>query len=956
MDNFELFSRHIESVLNSDNIITRYIQRFAYGTDASFYRLVPKVVLRVDNENELINIFLLASKFKIPVTFRAAGTSLSGQAITDSVLIILSPQWNKINVLQEGFQISLQPGVIGAKANKVLSAYSRKIGPDPASINSCKIGGIAANNSSGMCCGVKDNSYHTLAGIELIFADGNKLNTLNKSSCESFLVAKHPFVTQLMTIVDEVKSSPLLVEQIKHKYRLKNTTGYGLNALIDYENPIDILSHLIIGSEGTLAFISNITYNTIEILPHKATGLFIFDTMDVACDLVEILSSESVDAIEIMDCRSLNSVKAQLSVLIDLPDKLDEKNTALLIEFSNKTAKELLLLKEKLLEHIYKFNTNLLAEKEFTTDVNLIDKLWKIRKGMFPAVGAVREAGTTVIIEDVALPLNLLAQGVKDLHKLFKKYNYDEAIIFGHALAGNLHFIFTQSFDDDIEIKRYDDFMADVTQMVAIDYKGSLKAEHGTGRNMAPFVELEWGSELYQIMQRLKNAFDPQNTLNPGVIINDNKKAHIQHLKTMAPADELIDKCIECGFCESVCPSQNFTLTPRQRIAVWRQIKLLKTNRNNNLSFSSEDQKQLTALDKDYQFYGIDSCAATGLCGQECPVNIDTGSFIKKLRVKNIDENIISNTVAKHFSTTSSFAKFALNSVNIVNKVIGDIALDKSFKILNRASHNIIPQWYCSWPKGAKKYQAVESVIQKPVDKTIYRDKVVYIPSCSHRIFATDNKAMDQRPLQYVIESLLRKAKIEMVIPKQSNNLCCGMPWESKGLKDSAKNKRDEFINVISVTSEQGRWPVITDASPCAYTLNNDSKIIYEITEFMVKHVLDKLLINKSDEIFMLHITCSSTKMDEGIYLKQLAFACSDNVVIPEDIHCCGFAGDKGFYLPELNKSALAPLKSQVPLGCTRGLSNSRTCEIGLSEQSGLSYQSVLYLLDQISTAKNENE
>lgn len=952
--NFTQFSDDIEKVLASENIITRYIQRFAYGGDASFYRLVPKVVLRVENEQELAHILKLASLYNVAITFRAAGTSLSGQAITDSVLIVLSSKWNNIVIRQQGKQVSLQPGVIGAHANQALAPYACKIGPDPASISSCKIGGIAANNASGMCCGVKNNSYHTLASIKVIFSDGTKLNTNDESSCEHFLSKHHYFVESLMALVADIKAQPSLVKKIQHKYRLKNTTGYGINALLDYQKPIDIISHLMIGSEGTLAFISDITYNTVTILPHKMAGFFIFNDMQTACQLVSELANETVDAVEIMDARSLDSVLDKIKSLINLPDVLPNESTALLIEFSADNQSLLAQFEKKLNHHTLKLEANIVAKQAFTTNHKLITDLWEIRKGMFPAVGAVRATGTTVVIEDVAVPVAQLAQAVKQLHQLFKQFGYDEAIIFGHALAGNLHFVFTQTFEIPSEIERYHEFMIAVSQMITIDYQGSLKAEHGTGRNMAPFVEMEWGTELYQVMKKLKQLFDPQGILNPGVIINDDAKAHIKDLKTMTKVDDIIDKCIECGFCESVCPSLTLTLTPRQRISVWRQISLLQQKRKTG-SISQKERQELSVLEQDYQYFGIDSCAATGLCGQQCPVGIDTGLFIKDLRAKQDSRSCVSKNIANNFSSATTIAKFGLNSAHLAKKIVGDKVMYHTFSAINKVTKNLIPKWTTAWPAGAKTFSIVNS-------RKNFSDKVVYIPACGNRIFAPDNKAQDKRAIQEVIVSLLNKANLEVIIPKQSNQLCCGMPWQSKGLKATANAKREEFIAVIDQASEQGKWPVITDASPCALSIKGqknsnekssvDEPKLYDVVQFVVEQVLDKLTINKTEETFMLHTTCSSKKMDEGIFLQQLAHACSSNIIIPKDIYCCGFAGDKGFYLPELNKAALAPLKAQIPSNCSKGLSDSRTCEIALSEQSGISYQSVLYLLDQRSNAK----
>ncbi|MBU2891776.1 FAD-binding oxidoreductase [Colwellia sp. D2M02] len=940
--NFTNFLMVIKTILTKENIIDKDIQRFAYGTDASFYRLVPKVVLRVDSQQQLSQIMRTASDNNVAVTFRAAGTSLSGQAITDSVLIILSRAWQGITILDSGDKVCLQPGVIGASANKALSQYHRKIGPDPASINSCKVGGIAANNSSGMCCGVKDNSYHTLADIKLIFADGSTLDTADSDSIATFKQNHATLINGLMAIAADIQAQPELLSKIQHKYRLKNTTGYGVNALVEFSDPIDIISHLMIGSEGTLAFIADITYHTVKVMPHKATGLYVFDDINVTCQLVNLLANEQVEAIELMDSRALNSVKSHLAALMDF-DELPNNSAALLIEFSADSTENLHVLQQKITSHLNSQSKHLLTCREFTTEQAIIEALWKIRKGTFPAVGAHRQAGTTVIIEDVALPLARLAQGIADLHQLFDKYHYDEAIIFGHALAGNLHFVFTQAFDSAAEVARYQNFMDEVTQLIAVEYQGSLKAEHGTGRNMAPFVELEWGTDIYQMMRKVKQLFDPLNILNPGVIINDDDNAHISHLKTMPTADDIIDKCIECGFCESVCPSENYTLTPRQRITLWRHIKDLE-EKQTSTGLNEQERKYYQDLISDYQHFGIDSCAATGLCGQECPVGINTGEFIKSLRAakQTKTSTIIATKAAAHFSGVSQLAKVGLNATALTRKTIGEKALTKSFAAVNKLSANTIPLWYPAWPKGAE------------TDKKIgeyYSEKVIYIPACANRIFATDNTSKDQRPIQQVMRSVLNKARVQVVIPENINKFCCGMPWASKGLPDIAQQKADEFIAMLMACSEQGKWPIVTDASPCALTLDeaNQTLKIYEASEFIAQFVLDKLNISPSNDPFMLHKTCSSQKLDGGVHLMRIAQQCSTNIVVPNDINCCGFAGDKGFFVPELNKSALQPLKAQIPSGCQRGLSNSRTCEIGLSAHSDISYQSFLYLLDEVS-------
>lgn len=617
------FLRDAERLIPAERRFDDPTSTLAFGTDASFYRLIPKLVVRVESEDEVVGLIKLAQRERVPVTFRAAGTSLSGQAITDSVLIVLGDSWGGKEIRGQGEQIRLQPGVIGAQANAWLAPFGRKIGPDPASINACKIGGIVANNASGMCCGTAQNTYHTLAGLRLVLADGTRLDSEDPASVAAFETSHAELLEALARLGRETRANTALAERIRHKYRLKNTTGLSLNALVDYDQPLDILQHLLVGSEGTLGFISAVTYDTVPDHPHKASALLVFPSVESCCRAVTVLKHQPVSAVELLDRRSLRSVQNMPGMPLWVKG-LSDNACALLIE---SRAASQSLLHEQLQQVMASIADYPLEQQvDFSEDPAVYNQLWKIRKDTFPAVGAVRQTGTTVIIEDVTFPVEQLAEGVNRLIQLFDKHRYDEAIIFGHALEGNLHFVFTQGFNSAEEVARYQAFMDDVAQLVAVEFGGSLKAEHGTGRNMAPFVELEWGHDAYQLMWQLKRLLDPNGILNPDVVLSEDPDIHLKNLKPLPAADEIVDKCIECGFCEPVCPSKGLTLSPRQRIVMWRDIKAKQR--------AGIDTRELMQT---YQYQGIDTCAATGLCAQRCPVGINTGELVKKLRSQAAD-------------------------------------------------------------------------------------------------------------------------------------------------------------------------------------------------------------------------------------------------------------------------------------------------------------------------------
>lgn len=922
--------------IDRERIVTQEAKRLAYGTDASFYRLVPKIVLRLKSLDEVIFAIQSCREMAVPFTFRAAGTSLSGQAVSDSVLMTLTDDWRGHQIVDNGEKIILQPGVIGADANKYLAPYQRKIGPDPASINTCKIGGIAANNASGMCCGTAQNSYRTVDSIKIVFSDGTLLDTASSESIAAFKATRPELLEGIEQLCQQTAQNRELTERIRHKYRLKNTTGYALNALVDYQDPIEVLEHLMIGSEGTLGFIAEITYNTVVEHAHKASALLVFADIEEASRAVTTLSHTPVAAVELMDGRAMRSV-ADKPGMPEFIQTLDLEAAALLVESHASTQVELAAQCATIMQSLTDYT--IIESVPFTSEPKTVATLWGIRKGMFPAVGAVREVGTTVIIEDVAFPVDNLANGVRDLQALFDKYHYGEAIIFGHALEGNLHFVFTQGFDSQEEIDRYGGFMDDVAELVAVKYQGSLKAEHGTGRNMAPYIELEWGKDGYALMQQIKTLFDPEGLLNPGVIINSNPHAHIENLKPMPAADPLVDRCIECGFCEPVCPSRTLTLSPRQRIVLYRELQRRR---------AAGEQVEASELEEVFEYQGLDTCAATGLCAERCPVGINTGDLVKQLRTAKYQKfTPIARWTAEHFATTTKLARAGLKTNQLATKVLGENSVGKVTNGLRKLTKGATPVWMPEMPQANTQdlSQAIEA-------QTATKKKVVYLPSCATRNMGQQSSAQDQRPLTEVTLSLLNKAGYQVVIPRELNEQCCGMPYDSKGMTELASAKARQLEDALWQACRQGEYPVLMDTSPCAkrsIELFTKPMEVLEPTGFVSKYLLPHLDITPKQETVMLHVTCSARRMGLEADMLNLAQACATEVVLPEHIQCCGWAGDKGFTTPELNAAAVHPLKEQVPSGCSRGFSNSRTCEIGLSHHSGIPYQSILYLVDEVS-------
>ncbi len=930
---YRKFHRTIRQSIPSGRIFHDELSRLAYGTDASFYRLIPQLVVKAENEQEVTEVLRLARAAGISLTFRAAGTSLSGQAVTDSVLVIMGQGWNQIKVSPDGSFITLQPGVIGGRANLALEPFGRKIGPDPASINSAMIGGIAANNASGMCCGISQNSYQTLKSMRIIFADGSLLDTGDSQSRGAFSGSHEAMLARLSALRERVLKNTVLAEKIRAKFKMKNTTGYSLNALVDFEDPVDILQHLMIGSEGTLGFISGITLKTVPDYPFKASSLMFFKDMQAACSAVTAFSkleasacedgdikspracrSHGASAAELMDRACLKSVQNKPGMPAALKN-LGRETVALLVEVSVGSQKDLESMAENIFQAVKPFSP--LEPPVFNFDPAECAKLWNIRKGLFPSIGAMREAGTTVIIEDVAFPLERLADAACDLQKLFLKHGYEEAILFGHALQGNLHFVFTQDFNQADEVSRYERLMEDVTKLVAEGYGGSLKAEHGTGRNMAPFVEREWGSEAYLLMKEIKKIFDPDGLLNPGVILNGDPKIHVKNLKPLPKAHPVIDKCIECGFCESNCPSKNLTLTPRQRIVVFREMTRLKAE--------NHDKGRLRRLEKAFQYQGEKTCAADGVCAIHCPVDIDTGRLIKMLRYEKHSRlaHAAAGFTASHMKEMTVAARCGLELLAAARRLIGTKNMERISRTLS----------YLPGPAPRFAPPAFSGRVPRTV---------IYFPSCLSRTLGAQGEQH---------RSLLSKAGWDAVYPERLEDLCCGLAFASKGFKVQGDKKLKELESALRQASEEGTHPVLFDTSPCLMRMKEGlfdqkfSSALYEPVEFIEKFLLERLEFRRFAGTVANHVTCSARKMGLAERQKKILELCAEQVIDTGAV-CCGFAGDKGWTVPELAASALGGLKERLPQDCEGGYSTSLTCEMGLSQHSGIAFSALVHLVD----------
>lgn len=920
-----------------NRVFTDYLRRYAYGIDASCYSYLPKVVVKPNNEAEVVELVLLANRCGTPVTFRAAGSSLSGQASSEDVLIVANDGFKYAYVLENGNAIRLSCGVIGSDANEKLAPYGKKIGPDPATITTALVGGILNNNSSGMCCGTAQNSYKTIRSIRVVLADGTILDTSDRASVERFLTEKKHLVDQLVSLRKDIMADSELVDLINRKFKIKNTTGYSLNSLVDFEDIVDIINHLFVGSEGTLGFVSEVTYNCVDDAKYKGCGLLFFGKLTDASKAVVALAGMSRDVVvaaEMMDYLSLKSVQ-QLDEVPDFVRGIPEGTSCIL--FQSESNDEATL--DKNLAYIQETLKDIptVIPSLYSKDAAEYDKWWVIRKGLLPIAAGLRKPGTTVITEDVCFKIEDFTSGIEMITELFHKYGFvDSGIIFGHALSGNVHFIITPNFNDKTEMDNFTGLVKEMAERVSA-VEGSVKAEHGTGRMVAPFVEMEWGKKAYAVNRKIKDIFDPSGLLNPDVMITDDPDIYKKNLKAMSDIDPLFNMCMECGFCEKNCPSRNLTLTPRQRISLLREEQRLLKDGNTEMA---------EELRKGYEYYGVDTCAACSMCSQLCPLGIDTAQIALSMRKINAKGASLAHAIYNNFNATINAARVGVTLGGVAGKIATKTLLAK----ISEDAHDftgLTPYMPTTMPK-ANTYKL------RNKRRPDFHKNVVYFSTCANRAFRQNQGYDDTRSLQQVFESLCEKAGYNVIYPPHIENLCCGLSFEN--YEDIDRQALADLTAALTKASEGGIYPIVIDHSACFNHAFKHIKglQILDISEFLYS-ILPDLEVTKCNESVLVHKQCKVKVLGKQKYIELLARACTDKVFNIKSFTCDGFAGQKGFFTPELNKCATKDLAAEVKeYGCTLGVSSSSTCEIGLGENGGIPFVSIAYLLDRCSTAKRK--
>jgi D-lactate dehydrogenase len=943
----------LEELLGADRVLHRVSDLVAYASDASPYRRFPRAVVEARDAEDVAKVLRFGRERGIPVTFRAGGTSLNGQGQSDGILVDVRKHFGGVRVEEDGGRARVKPGTILGHANRVLAPHGRKLGPDPASTDVCTVGGVVANNSGGMRCGVTKDSYSTVRELTFVLPSGTKIDTGAPGAAEQFAAAEPELVAGLEAIRDEIRADGELAERIRRKFAIKNTTGYRLCAFLDADEPLEIFRRLLVGSEGTLALIAEVVFETVPVPPVTTTAWVHFPGIDEAIAPVQDLVASGATAVELMVAPALITAAWNMVGASQEWKELPPESAVLLVEFGG--ADEGDLAAQVLRAEAILGSHEIIRPLDFTREPEAIELAWRVREGLHGLIGRVRPEGTALIVEDVCVPPERIAEGAKDLQALLGRHGFLPGVA-GHASAGNLHFMLTPDFAKQEDLDRYEAFMGGLVELIVDKYDGSLKAEHGTGVNMAPYVEREWGEKATELMWRLKRLADPDGVLSPDVLLSRDPGVHLRDLKTTPAIEEWggATTCVECGFCEPVCPSRNLTTTPRQRIVLRREM-----------ARQPEGSPVQRALLAEYDYDALETCATDGSCQIACPLGIDTGRMVKELRT------------AQHGERAEKAALAAAKRWGAVEKA-SRLALKFGGPLARRTKRGKGLPGPAEW--GRRGRVSADNSGEGPARPSpgATQAAAVYVPSCTNRIFGPSPAELSKTPLhggkspsRSVVDALVTvsaRAGAPVWVPEDVDGSCCGLPWSSKGFAAAHAHKANEMVAKLWKWSEDGKLPIVIDAASCTGAIADPSEGVLseENAERLSKleiidsvawalRLLPDLELTEKVPSATVHPTCATRRLNLAHPLRALSEALADEVYVAPSATCCAFAGDRGITHPELTASATRPQAEQLAgRHFDAHLSSNRTCEIAMTRATGEPYESVVALLERLSRSSSE--
>ncbi|MBY8879243.1 FAD-binding and (Fe-S)-binding domain-containing protein [Actinacidiphila acidipaludis] len=936
----------LAELLGQDKVLGRVADLVAHASDASPYRFVPQAVVVPDSVQDVVKLMAYARRQRRHLVFRAAGTSLHGQAQGEDILVDVRRHFSGVEVEAGGVRARILPGTVLARANAALARHGRVLGPDPASATAATVGGVLAGNASGAAAGTTRDSYHTVSSLTVVLPSGTVVDTGDPDADAALAAAEPELYQGLLDLRDEIEADQKLTARIRAKHAVKNTAGYRLDAFLDGETPVQILRGLMIGSQGTLGFVSEAVYDTLPLRPSVTAGLLFFPSLPAACAAVRQFAQAGADTVELMDGHALRACVG----VPDVPAEwagLPAECAALLVEFRAADDVELAAYERaarRICDDLGLVSPVPSADNAFTREPARLTAMWRARTAFAAAAGASRPPGTTPVVQDFAVPPDRLGEAATELLALQERHGFSPGLA-GRAAHGTLHFLLSFDPGQAADLERYAAFTDELCALVTDRFHGSLRAEQGTGRAAAPFLEREWGAPAAALMWRVKTLLDPDGILAPRVVLDQDPRGHLRGLKSLPAIEGAAGACTECGLCEAVCPSRDLTTTPRQRIVLRREMLRQPAG-------SPVLEELLDAYGHD----AVDTCAGDSLCAAACPAGIDTGALMLEFRSsrRTRAEERAAARLAVYGRAAERALRAALTAASALRGRAGDRPLTAVAAVLRRAAGTeLIPGWLPETPVAAPRLPRTAQ----------HSATAVYYPACANRVFGPPRGA-GWAPQALVAVS--ERAGMPVWIPPDVTGTCCAAPWHAKGYTEGAVLMANRIVEQTWMWTGGGRLPVVVDAGACTLGLSRD--VVPYLTEanrelhgeltvidsvvWAAEHLLPRLTVTSQAASAVLHPTCAMRRLGQGDggagdALDAVARACAAEVVTPGDAGCCAFAGGRGTAREDLTGAATRREAEEVAgRDWELHLSADRMCELAMEHATGEPYEPVLAALE----------
>ena len=438
------------------------------------------------------------------------------------------------------------------------------------------------------------------------------------------------------------------------------------------------------------------------------------------------------------------------------------------------------------------------------------------------------------------------------------------------------------------------------------------------------------------MLQEIKRLFDPRGLLSPGVVLDEDPQAHLVDLKSAPVVEDEVERCVECGFCEPVCPSRDVTTTPRQRIVLRRETERARL---------AGDTDLVAELESGYVHDGVDTCAVDGMCQTACPVLINTGDLVRRLRAERPQRAVSAawTVAARHWSATTAAAGAALDLAGRLPARTVERATDLARRV---GDPDTVPRWSADLP-GSGGARVPASLPTGDADAVLFS-------SCTGTMFGPADPGATE-----AFARLCKRAGVRLVVPDRLPSLCCGTPWKSKGHHAGYQSMTDRVLPALLTASRGGQLPIVCDAASCTEGLEVMAERavaagaeyaalrFVDSVAFARNTLLDRLTVTGSAGSIAMHRTCSTTELGINDDLDAIAQRIGSEVYEPADWGCCGFAGDRGMLHPELTASATEPEAAEITArDFDVYVSANRTCELGMSRATGKPYVHILEALE----------